>query len=314
MSIPRQIFRHMLNAYKQGVDFSRVAMLGRQCLLLTTTELKQDMQLCDIPISDAEASKICASGYAEEFFKFLGAKVIDSFDYSDYESPTIVCDLGKTIDEKLYGNYSFVYDGGTIEHVFNAPMAIKNAMNLVESHGCFFVAAPCNNWMGHGFYQFSPALYFSILNNKNGFCLNDMFIHDPSKKCSQSYRVISGEDVFVNSRPTLLVVIAQKIESKKIIDLEVYQDIYLNNLWNQEKTVQYTTKKINFIKRLIPISIKDFIKNLLRSFLGIRQGFPLFYMFPYCSCSYKKVSHFPTFKNSIIKKIESKKSDTLDIN
>src|SRR5439155_1047463 len=35
--------------------------------------------------------------------------------------------------------------------------------------GHFFLLTPANNFCGHGFYQFSPELFFRVLSRENGF-------------------------------------------------------------------------------------------------------------------------------------------------
>ena len=54
-------------------------------------------------------------------------------------------------------------DSGSLEHVFNISQALRNCLEMVESGGHFISIGPANNAMGHGFYQFSPELYFRIL-------------------------------------------------------------------------------------------------------------------------------------------------------
>jgi hypothetical protein len=58
-------------------------------------------------------------------------------------------DSGRTIDLAI--------DGGTLEYVFNLPMAVGNLMGLVKG-GAAYTQSPCNSLAGHGFYQFSPEI------------------------------------------------------------------------------------------------------------------------------------------------------------
>ena len=107
--------------------------------------------------------------YADSLFKKLGSNDLDILDYSNYENANVVQDLNKPINDKYKEKYSFVYDGGTLEHVFNFPNAIKNCMDLVKAGGYFCQATVANNLCGHGFYQFSPELYYRIFSEENGF-------------------------------------------------------------------------------------------------------------------------------------------------
>ena len=69
----------------------------------------------------------------------------------------------------LKNKYTLVIDGGCLEHIFNFPVAIKNCMEMLQEGGHFIGITPANNLMGHGFYQFSPELYFRIFSKENGF-------------------------------------------------------------------------------------------------------------------------------------------------
>ena len=73
------------------------------------------------------------------------------------------------IGDDLKRKFSVVIDGGTLEHVFNFPVAIKNCMQMLDVGGHFFVHTMANNFMGHGFYQFSPELFYRVFSPENGF-------------------------------------------------------------------------------------------------------------------------------------------------
>ena len=60
--------------------------------------------------------------------------------------------MNEAIPDSLKGKFSCVLDGGTLEHVFNFPQAIKNAMEIVAIGGHFLGVVPANNFSGHGFY------------------------------------------------------------------------------------------------------------------------------------------------------------------
>ncbi len=79
-----------------------------------------------------------------------------SLDCSDYEHCDIVHDMNRPIDPSHHGTFDVVIDGGSLEHIFNFPVAVANCMNLVKVGGSVFIFTPANNHMGHGFYQFSP--------------------------------------------------------------------------------------------------------------------------------------------------------------
>ena len=105
----------------------------------------------------------------ETLFQSLGASSVDSMDNSDFEGARLVHDLNQPIPADWKGRYDAVIDGGTLEHVFNFPVALRNVMEMVQPGGRLFIHNCANNLCGHGFYQFSPELFFRVLSPANGF-------------------------------------------------------------------------------------------------------------------------------------------------
>ena len=60
-------------------------------------------------------------------------------------------------------------DFGCLEHVFDFPVAWRNCVALCRVGGHLLHSLPANNLSGHGFYQFSPELFFNLYQAKNGF-------------------------------------------------------------------------------------------------------------------------------------------------
>jgi hypothetical protein len=134
----------------RGVDFSRTLMLGRQ-------------QMPD-------------SSYAERFFHGLGAESVDSLDASPFEGATIIADLNHPLPTDLRRRFTAVFDGGTLEHVFDVATALRSCLDMVALDGHYITVSPANNWAGHGFYQFSPELLFRVLSPDAGFTLRGSFV------------------------------------------------------------------------------------------------------------------------------------------
>jgi hypothetical protein len=55
--------------------------------------------------------------------------------------------------------YDVVFDGGTIEHVFNLPQVLKNIHHLLKISGRIIHASPSHNHVDHGFFMFSPTFF-----------------------------------------------------------------------------------------------------------------------------------------------------------
>lgn len=100
-------------------------------------------------------------GYYENLMSKLGFGDIESMDFSDYEGATILHDLNKPISTELEGQFGFIFDGGTLEHVFNTPVALDNVFRMLKTGGRFVSANGMNGFNGHGLYQFGPDLVWT---------------------------------------------------------------------------------------------------------------------------------------------------------
>ncbi|GHV55455.1 hypothetical protein FACS1894216_17820 [Synergistales bacterium] len=107
--------------------------------------------------------------YADDMLKIAGAERVDSLDYSDFEGATIIHNLCDPVPEDLKNKFDLVWDAGTLEHVYDFPVAIRSLMEMTKIGGHCFIWQIGNNALGHGFYQFSPELFFSLFRECNGF-------------------------------------------------------------------------------------------------------------------------------------------------
>ena len=163
---------------RSGVSFSRVATIGRQACVLTESELQASFREFggELTLSDASGLLHEQDGFAEPLFRRLGATEIVSIDASEYEGCSAVHDMNEPVPTEMHARFSVVIDGGSLEHVFGFPQAIENCMRLVAPSGHLLSISPANNEMGHGFYQFSPEIYFRLLSPENGFLVESMFL------------------------------------------------------------------------------------------------------------------------------------------
>jgi hypothetical protein len=216
MGLDRNGTKCILYAKKAGVDFTRSAHIGRQDLNVVTSVLRKNIRQFGLSIDDDSIRRIYEAdqGFAEEFFRFLGAETVESFDCSSYEGATHLHDMNLEIPSQFKHRYSLVLDSGTLEHVFNFPVALKNCMEMVEVGGYYLAITPTNNFAGHGFYQFSPELFFGVFSAAHGFELLRLIAFE-DRPNSQWYQVQSPESVKArvtlrNSRPAYLFVIAKR--------------------------------------------------------------------------------------------------------
>lgn len=100
---------------------------------------------------------------AAELFEGLGLGSPQSLDVSGHEGAEILFDLNtEELPAELRGKFGVVFNGGTLEHVFHVPNALANISALLRPGGVVVHVLPLNNWVDHGFFQFSPTLMFDF--------------------------------------------------------------------------------------------------------------------------------------------------------
>jgi hypothetical protein len=155
----------LLDACHAGVPMNRFLMIGHQNLFLHASELKKIRKIYPGALANYQWAE-----YADRFLtECLGVSQVHTLDYSDYEGADLLYDLNKPIPDELKGRFDVIAEAGSLEHIFNFPVAIANLMQMVCVGGTIFASTVSNNFCGHGFYQFSPELIFRVFTIENGF-------------------------------------------------------------------------------------------------------------------------------------------------
>lgn len=195
----------------------RVLTLGRQDSALTDAWCAHLKATYGAPVEGLGYDK---HPHGDIFFERLGAERVESLDMSSYQHCSICRDLNEPPPDEKVDGYDLVYDGGTLEHVFHFPNAIANCMSLVKTGGHFMASLPANQWLGHGFYQFSPELFFRVFSPENGFEVVRIFLAENPEGWGRMYRVVDPMESGVrtlmhNRKPALVMVWAKKIAEVK---------------------------------------------------------------------------------------------------
>ena len=207
--------RALLWLSKCGVQFTRLGTLGRQSIWIEQDVMARNLAEFGFATETSWPTK---NSFAEPFFRLLGAQEIVSFDASDYEGATIVHDFNLPIDGKFREHFDVIFDAGSLEHIFNVPIALSNCMSMVKVGGYYIACHPCNNFFGHGFYQFSPELYFRAFSRENGFIVEHLIAHEDFPGAPW-FRVadpatVHGRVALINGKQTYLIVVARKVEAR----------------------------------------------------------------------------------------------------
>lgn len=188
--------------------------------MLTKAGLGVDARHVNAVFEDAEF-------YAEPFLRLLGGKSVESIDASAYEGATHVADFNLPVPSSLRARYSVVIDGGSLEHVFNYPQGLKNAMELVQPGGHLILMTPTHSRSGHGFYQLSPELFHRVFVSSNGYAKPDVLVCAAGR--DKWYRVVDpgsvGGRVLISPR---------KFEDELFVVARRESDVEVFSSWPQQ--------------------------------------------------------------------------------
>lgn len=234
MGFDLQIVRFLFDGKRTGVDFTDTVMLGRQNLYIDEPTYQREVARFGLP---AYPDAFSAMPFAEGLLEGLGSKNPHSIDASHYEGATHIADMNLPLPDDLAGKYSLVVDGGTLEHVFNFPQASKNIGRLLKVGGHIVSVTPCNNFLGHGFYQFSPELFHRVFSRENGFEVESLILTevnadgtwyeaaDPAK--------VRSRVTLVNSARTYMMTRARKIADVEMFMTAPQQSDYHDVRWQE---------------------------------------------------------------------------------
>lgn len=218
MGVDISAAQFLLGEQKRGVSFARTLTLGRQHLYMTPGELRQACPECIGP--DPAAS-------CQNLFSRLGAQVIDAIDASPYEGANIVHDMNNPLVVPRDQRWSCVFDGGSLEHIFNFPQAIKSCLEVTKVGGHFISITPWSGWSGHGFYQFCPELFYRILSEDNGFKVERMLFRNGKRWYHVRDPKLLGHRVELqSSERRLLYISARRTEERPIFASPPQQSDY----------------------------------------------------------------------------------------
>lgn len=157
--------------------------------------------------------------HSDAFFKYLGAEEVESIDYSPFEGATYIHDLNDPVPPELENQFDFIFDGGTIEHIFDVKMTMQNIKRMLKVGGTFMSVNMCNGHVGHGFYQFSPEFYRTVFSEENGFkTLSTKLVEiHPLPKFIDLPEPTKGNRQVVNSGSTPLYIC---FTAEKVVDVD----------------------------------------------------------------------------------------------
>ncbi len=186
MAIASFSVRLLMREGKRKAFSGKVLQLGNQEVWGTKESLEKIAKQENFKLSEARCDigpglssfKNSPTISSEYFFQRLGFETVDTLDQDAFENANIIHDLNILLEKnsKYINNYNFVYDGGTLEHIFNTPNALANIFELLSVGGRIMHGSPAANWYNHGFYCFSSC-FFEDFYSRNSFRIEECGIY-----------------------------------------------------------------------------------------------------------------------------------------
>lgn len=188
MGLAKGAIKVLLEEGTQRPFTGRVLTLGRQDIWVSYDMLQEfalnfryELSPCEVTLS--KKPEFASNGYISDecLFKSIGFSDLKSLDFSEYEAADYIYDLNSSkAPEHLTESFDVIVDGGTIEHVFNIPNALNNIFQMLRPGGRTIHLSPSSNYIDHGFYMFSPTLFWDYY-TVNNFRINKFHLakHTP---------------------------------------------------------------------------------------------------------------------------------------
>ena len=151
-------------------------------------------------------------------------------------------------------------------------------MDLLKASGLFVCSAPANNFMGHGFYQFSPDLFFRLFSQENGFRLEKALafeyetggrwfeVEDPAK-LGRRVEILSTKSRII------LWIVARKLGTKSI-DYVSYpkQSDYISQWEGKSEEVHKNGASLTKARRALITYVDEAFPWLIDYIGGVRDA------------------------------------------
>jgi hypothetical protein len=235
MGIRKYSATAVANLRKSGKIGDDILCLGRPSNFLHRSDLRRIGEYLGATWEEGAMEKLARETYGEAFFRHCGFREIRSIDASGFEGAEIVHDLNENIPDQLKNIASFIFDSGTMEHIFNVPTSFFNVFQMLKPGGVVMFNAPANGQCGHGFYQFSPEFFHRLL-KANGFDPVRVYIvslRGVTRWCEATDPLAMRRRVeFMSAEPLQMIVLGRKTR-EMAAPVFPQQSDYAELAWNE---------------------------------------------------------------------------------
>jgi len=258
MGIDTHVLKFLRNAHRKK-NFGDSITVGRQGLSVDEAVVKK--------IIGAKASYRNKTYCEELLLEYFGASVVESIDNSGFEGATYIHNMNDPLPPKFCDKFDTVIDAGCLEHIYNVPQALKNCSLLCKRGGQILHVLPANNFCGHGFWQFSPELFFSLYSKENGYEETEVFLADLTdiEIWYQVKEPRHGRRVNVNSSRELYILVRTIRKDSPFTHSDVQQSDYVH---------EWESSRASLDNETLPVAGMGKPKKSVRKLL---KSIPLFY-------------------------------------
>jgi SAM-dependent methyltransferase len=276
MGLAKAALQFIAREHRRKPFTGAVLTLGRQGVLATLEDV------CQMLISERITPAVLSSGedtrtnipdwigtpYEKNtsdvvFFKLLGLTDIKALDYSEYENAEIIHDLNLPVLNELRDRFDLIVDAGTTEHVFDVRQSLTNIAHMLKPGGRVIHISPANNYTNHGFYQFSPTLYFDYYSanafvDLRGFIAEqDTYLYDV--RPWDVFEATAATGRLTSAQSLMIIFVAEKTvrSTADVIPVQTfYQQIY-------QPSISQRFSVTAVLKHLLPYKVKVFLARNL---------------------------------------------------
>jgi SAM-dependent methyltransferase len=280
--------RFLVREHKRKAFTDPLLTLGRQCVYATYDSVlamlkAEGIEPKPLPGGLSLATNIPAwqgtpySKYTSDkvFFRALAGCDALALDVSEYEGADYIWDLNNPIPPELESQFGVILDAGTLEHVFDVKQALQNLNRMLVSGGRVIHMSPGSNFLEHGFYQFSPTLFYDYY-GVNGFTELRCFILEiPHWTYTNGKNQVWEWDLqrpYCNlmSHGMLLVIFCAEKTLSSTVDRIPQQGDSLRHADGGRTGSSYRSSKLHELFFHLPPRIKLFIVRLLKRDLSAK--------------------------------------------
>lgn len=274
MGLAARTIKYVLKSHKKNRFRGPILTLGNQDIYASQDEIEQWLKDENLKFKRPENIILSTSHdvvklnndaknyiHAKTFFNYLGISEKEYYDVDkfDFDKPRILHDLEKPLPKKYVKFFNFLLDSGTLEHIFDVKPVMENIVKSVKIGGFVLQMVPANNFLNHGFYQFSPTFFYDFYTS-NGFKIIESYVIEVKGGSDRFHRYDQHRDytgLYFNPVNRLInCFLVQKVKNiDSIISPTQYYYKILSEYSTQidkDFTKTKLDKLVSFIRSIIP--------------------------------------------------------------